>query len=543
MGVLDPNQSGDGPSLGAILQLVPDLVSTDPVTVATKLRDEYGYVVRIPPLHPALDSEVYLVTHPDDVQFILQSDPSRFGPLDVPGTQDFGKVIEDSIVSLSPDGEGRSWTKRTRMVSPEFAERAVQGHVPELAETTLATLAEFEEASVVDGDPSTVPDGARVRTLDGDAVRLLPAMRRLTLRLLGHSLFAADMRAHEVEIIDAVDQLRRLFKQRQLNFVTSRVTRHLPDELHLPTWLQGRLGGDPHIRLGNSSEDRATAAIDRLVGVADAVVRRRERTPLAFDDGLSTWALRPDPVDGDVLSPRTLRHEVVGLLIAGHATTSAALTWAFYLLASRPGVQERVHREARRTPLFASLDALQNDGVDGFDPTEDEVDGVAVLADLQYTRQVWQETLRLYPPLPMFGRTATEPVTLGGTDLDAGSHVLLSPYVTHRDEAFWTAPERFDPERFGPGRVADRHEFAYYPFSGGRHACLGEAIATTEAIVVLAATLATHRVEFATDGAWGPRADESEYGLDVGLDSAINLQPDRDVEVRFVPRETHPAGA
>lgn len=541
MGVLDPNGDGEGPSLGAILQLVPDLVGADPVTVATTLRDEYGYVVRIPPLHPALDNEVYLVTHPDDVQFVLQTDPSRFGPLDVPGTEDFGKVIEDSIVSLSPGVEGGSWTKRTRMVNPEFAERNVRAHVPELAETTLATLAEFDRENVVEGDPSTIPEGARVRTLDGDAVRLLPAMRRLTLRLLGRSLFAADMRAHEVEVIDAVDRLRQLFKQRQLTLVTGRVTRHLPDELHLPTWLQGHLG-DPRVSLGTHSDDRATAAIDQLAGVADAIVRRREQTPLAFDDGLSTWALRPDPVDGDVLSPRTLRHEVVGLLIAGHATTSAALTWAFYLLASRPGVQERIRREARRTPLFASLDALRDGNLDLDDPAGNEVEGAAVLEDLQYTRQVWQETLRLYPSLPIFGRTTTEPVTLGGTDLEAGAHVLLSPYVTHRDEAFWAAPERFDPGRFDPDRAADRHEFAYYPFSGGRHACLGEAIATTEAVVALAAALATHRIAFATDGERGPgpHAEESGYGPDVGVDSAINLQPDRDIEVRFVPRAPGP---
>lgn len=531
MGELEPKDRADGPSLGAVLQLVPDLVNADPVTVATKLRDEYGYVVRIPPLHPALNSEVYLVTHPDDVQFVLQTDPSRFGPLDVPGTQDFGKVIEDSIVSLSPGGEGDSWTKRTRMVSPEFAERTVQHHVPALAETTLATLAEFEYGA--DGDPS-VPDPARVRTLDGDAIRLLPAMRRLTLRLLGRSLFATDMRAHEVEVIDAVDQLRGLFKQRQLDIVTSRITRHLPEELHLPTWLREPLG-DPYIRLDVRGDDRATDAIDRLAHVADAIVRRREHTPLAFDDGLSTWALRPDPVDGDVLSARTLRHEVVGLLIAGHATTSAALTWTIYLLASRPGVQERIHREARQTPLFASLDDLRSGEFRAFDPTDAGIDGTAVVQDLQYTRQVWQEALRLYPTLPVFGRTTTEPVTLGETHVDAGTHVLVSPYVTHRDEAFWTDPSRFDPSRFDPDRVADRHEFAYYPFSGGRHSCLGEAIATTEAVVALGAILATHRIEFVTDGEPGPLLDESGYGPDVGVDSAINLQPDRDIEVRFIP--------
>jgi cytochrome P450 len=537
MGVLDPDGEAPGPSLGAVLQMVPDLVGTDPTEVARRLRDDYGYVVRIPPLHPALDSGVYLVTHPDDVQFVLQTHPSKFGPLDVPGSQDFGKVVENSIVSLTPDGEGTSWTKRLRMVSPEFTERAVAEHVPALAETTLATLAEFEAESVTTGSPGSVPKSARVIPADGEGVVLLPAMQRLTLRLLGESLFGADVRAHEVEVVDAVHQLRRLFKQRQLNVVTSRVTRHLPEELRLPTWLQGHVGGDPSIRLRADTDRQAADAIDRLAGVADAIVRQRLQAPLVYDDALSAWMLRPDPVDEDVLAPETLRQEVVGLLIAGHATTSAALTWAFYLLASRPGVQERIHREARSTPLLADAAALQSPEL-GFDPAADDVDGAAVVEDLRYTRQVWQETLRLYPVLPMFGRTTAEDVELGGFDIEKGSHVLLSPYVTHRDEAFWDDPERFDPGRFDPGRAAARHEFAHYPFSGGRHACLGEAIATTEAVVVLATTLATHRVEFVTDDdpEMGPHPDESGYSPDVGVDSAINLQPDREIRVRFVPR-------
>ena len=106
----------------------------------------------------------------------------------------------------------------------------------------------------------------------------------------------------------------------------------------------------------------------------------------------------------------------------------------------------------------------------------------------------------------------------------------MSPYVVHRDPDLWDEPETFDPSRF---EGDDRHEFAYFPFSGGRHACLGEAIATTEAITVLATTMATHRVEFA-----GSDAEGSHDGPDVGVDSAINLQPDRDVVVRFVSRGT-----
>jgi cytochrome P450 len=112
----------------------------------------------------------------------------------------------------------------------------------------------------------------------------------------------------------------------------------------------------------------------------------------------------------------------------------------------------------------------------------------------------------------------------------------MSPYVTHRDPEFWDDPETFDPSRFEPERVAERPELAYLPFSAGRHACLGEAIATTEAVTVLASVLATHRVEFGRPHGADESFDPHE-APDVGVDSAINLEPDTDIQVRFVPRD------
>jgi cytochrome P450 len=529
-----PDGTPGEPSLRGVLELVPDLMSHDPTEVAVKLRDRHGYVVRIPGLHPALDAGVYLVTHPEDVQRILQTDPNDFGPLDVPGAHDFGKVVENSIVSLSTEDGGGEWTQRTRMLSPEFTERAMHRHVPAMVEETLGSLAAFTNphADAEGGSSST-----RVRTADG-AVSLMPAMRRLSLRLLGVSLFGADVRAHEAQVIDAVDTLRAAFKRRQMNVVTGRITRHLPEELHLPAFLGDRVG-DPHIRLGNRTDRHVYAALDALVAAADDIAKRRESTPRAFDDGLATWLVRPDPLTGETLSPETLRQEILGLLIAGHATTSAALTWAFYLLASRPVMQERIHEEARATELLASLERVreaQATGEDEFETRTDAEAGAAFLESLPYTRQVWAETLRLYPALPIFGRTTKHEVELGGVTLPEGAHVLVSPFVTQRDPEFWPDPERFDPDRFGAENIDGRHPFAYYPFSGGRHACLGQEVATTEALVILAATLATHRVEF-VDSEMGPHADPEDYGPSVGVDSAINLQPDTDVAVRFVPRE------
>lgn len=534
MGILHPSGGGDGPgpTLTELVEFLPALVNDDPVVVAATLQDRYGDVVAVPPLHPALDSEVYLLSNPDDIQYVLQSHPSSFRALDVPGSRDFSRVVRNSIVSLHSDSEEGSWTQRLRLVGNEFGEDAATEHVPELAETTLATLGEFADGmpgQVSAGDPSAVPDGARIWTPDTDGVRLLPAMRRLTLRLLGVSLFGQDMRAHEVEVIQAVHTLRSLFKRRQLHLVTSYVTRQLPDRVPLPGWVHRPLGVDPHIRLTGRHKQRTKEAVETLQAAASDVVARRERTPMVFDDALGEWLRRRDPVTGDRISPAALRQEVMGLLIAGHATMSAGLTWACYLLASRPEVQERIHEEARATTLLAGPEALEDTPPERGDACH-PVAGSEFLESVPYTENVWKETLRLYPSLPVFGRTVDEPVEFDGIELEAGSHVLTSPYVVHRDERWWADPETFDPSRFEGD--SDRPAFAYFPFSGGRHACLGESIATAEATTVLATMLATHRIEFAGPGAEGPHE-----GPEVGVDSAINLQPDRDIVVRFVPRE------
>ncbi len=523
-----------GPTLTEVVELLPTLVNDDPIAVAALLADRYGEVVRVPPLHPALDSGVYLLSNPDDVRSVLQSDPSDFRALDVPGSRDFSRVVRNSIVSLHSESEEGSWIERLRLVGPEFRAENAEDRVPELAETTLATMGELSDGMpgrVSAGDPSTVPEPARVWAPDSEGVRLMPAMRRLTLRLLGVSLFGSDIRAHEVDVIDAVATLRALFKRRQLHLVTSYATRQLPDRVSLPGWVHRPLGVDPHIRLSGRHETRTTEAVETLLSAADDVVARRERTPLVFDDAIGEWLRRTDPVTGKRLDADALRQEVMGLFIAGHATMSAGLTWAFYLLAGRPEIQQRIHEEARETALLAGPERFDREALPD-DPGAacHPVAGAGFVDSIPYTRRVWLETLRLYPPLPIFGRTAKADVEFGGVDVEAGSHVLLSPYVVHRNPELWPDPERFDPSRF---ETDDRHEFAYFPFSGGRHACLGEAIATTEAMTVLATTMATHRVEFA-----GPGVDDPHDGPDVGVDSAINLEPDRDIVVRFVPRRT-----
>lgn len=484
-----------GPGVRSLATLGPELLREDPIDVAVSLRERYGRVVRIPPIYPGLDHAAYLVTDPDDVRSVLQSDPNHYRGLDIPGSDDFAAAVEGSLLGSS-EGGIEWWVERLRQLSPEFSERHASARAPDLVRETATLLDEYADADgPASDDPATVPSG------DG-TVRVRPLFSRLSLRLLGVSLFGPDVRLHEETVVRAVARLRAAFKRRTFGVVVGPLTRRLPDGLldalrepFTPEWVRDADADDP---------------LDALHRVAERVVARRERHPGAFDDAVTTWWTRPDPVTGETLSRDAAVAEVVGMLIAGFATVSAALTWAVVELARRPRLQRRLAEEA---------EAAEAAGVFSGTPSYDALRDALPLAF-----RAWRETLRLYPTLPVFGRTAERDVTLSGYGVEAGSPVLVSPYVTQRDPAFWDDPEAFDPARFRPERARERPEFAYYPFSAGPNGCLGRHLATVEAVVALATLCADYRVG-AVD------ADRP------GVDSAINLVPDRDVRVRLARRE------
>ena len=197
--------------------------------------------------------------------------------------------------------------------------------------------------------------------------------------------------------------------------------------------------------------------------------------------------------DGAGMTDEQLRDEAMTIFLAGHETTANALTWTWYLLSQNPEAEARLHAE---------LDKV----LGGRPPTAED------MPRLVYTEMVLSESMRLYPPAWILGRRALKDYEVGGYRLPAGSLVLLSQYVTHRDPRFYPDPERFEPERWTPEAKAARPQFAYFPFGGGPRRCIGEGFAWAEGVLVLAA-LAQR---------WRPRLVP---GHPVEMQAAITLRP------------------
>jgi cytochrome P450 len=198
--------------------------------------------------------------------------------------------------------------------------------------------------------------------------------------------------------------------------------------------------------------------------------------------------------DGRTLSRKRLRDEILTLMSTGYETIGDALTWTLYLLARHPDVEAQVLREMA--------------GPGG---------------GLPYTRQVLEESLRLYPPTWIFIRMATAADQLpSGAAVRAGMKLYLCPYLLHRDSRFFPDPGRFDPERFTDAARQARPRYSYFPFGGGSRQCLGEPLAMQECLVVLSQILPRFRFH--------PPAQVPE------LSPGVTLRPKGGLVMRVEPR-------
>lgn len=186
----------------------------------------------------------------------------------------------------------------------------------------------------------------------------------------------------------------------------------------------------------------------------------------------------PDPQTGKRFSTEEMVDQVAIFFLAGHETSASALAWAFYLLASHPKAQDRVRAEAARLP-----------------DTPDFAD----LSKLAFTRNVFRETLRLYPPVPMMVRETTRPERFRDRDIPVGAQLVLSPWHMHRHNRIWTQEDAFDPDRFTAESDRAAVRSAYLPFSSGRRVCPGAGFAMMEGTVLLALLVRAFRFTLATE--------------------------------------------
>ncbi|MGN7710446.1 cytochrome P450 [Agrobacterium radiobacter] len=215
---------------------------------------------------------------------------------------------------------------------------------------------------------------------------------------------------------------------------------------------------------------KARAAVGYLRSSLATVISERRQNPIERNDLVSMLLEAKDPETGRMMSDTEIIDNLLTFITAGHETTALGLAWTFHLLSQNSDVESKV------------IDEIET-------VTAGEPVAADHIARLTYTRQVFSEAMRLYPPAPVVTRTALQDFRLGEHDIPAGTVLYVPIYAVHRHTTLWDEPDRFDPSRFEPEKIKARHRCAYMPFGAGPRVCIGNAFAMMEAVAILAALL------------------------------------------------------
>lgn len=351
--------------------------------------------------------------------------------------------------------DGESWLHQRRLMQPAFHRKRIATYSTIMTDDTVALLERWQ--NYIQQDAS----------LD-----IAEEMMRLTLSIVGQTLFSIDLGNETNTIGQAVSTLLKLIG----NYIYAPFP-----PIIIPT---------PHNR-------RLLAANRSLEQVIYRMIAERRQQNVDRGDLLSMLLLARDEETGQGMNDQQIRDELMTMLLAGHETTANTLTWTWYLLSQHPEVEKCFHAEI--------------DEVLGGDlPTVED------LPELKYTNMVLEESLRLYPPGPIFGRKTIADDELGGYPIPANSIIIVSPYATQHHPDYWPDPEHFDPERFTPECSASRHHYAYFPFSSGPRMCIGSSFAMMEAQLILATIAQRYQLRMVPGHPVEPQALVSlrpKYGL------------------------------
>lgn len=348
---------------------------------------------------------------------------------------DAGKVVKSELQrrTLEPAlgnslimADGPEWRAQRRAASPAFRHQALVSLVPAMAASAKAT-------------------SQRLRTGGGETrIDVMPEMMRATFDIIVAALFEGGGAFDAEAVLD--DITLYLETQGHVGFL---------DIFEAPEWMSRTLNWR-----GVRAAKRMRAAVRENV--------RRQAAADAPGDSLSAQLLRAtDPKTGERLSETELVDNLLTFVAAGHETTALALTWALGILARLPALQEDLAEEARRVCCEDDVAAEQIDA-------------------LELHARVIQEAMRLFPPAPVAARMVTEEFRLAEQTLYPGDMVNALIYPLHRHVKHWDDPNRFDPDRFLPEAIEGRDRYAYIPFGGGPHVCIGMRFAMMEAAVILA---------------------------------------------------------
>ena len=365
----------------------------------------------------------YLLNQPHLVDLVLKQRPEDF-----PKSERIGEGLRPLLGNSVFLSNGETWKRQRRIIDPAFEGGRLRDSFTAMWAATQAAIARLD-----------------LRTGDAGPVEIEAVTSHVAADVIFRTLFSIPIDHHVAA---------EVFSEFQA-FQRSQPILNLAAFVPLPRWMP---------RFHSRRSKRAARAIRRLITTLTEARQRDIAAGRAPNDLATKIMTTRDPETGQGFDTDEMVDQVAIFFLAGHETSGSALAWALYLVATHPTWQDRILAESA---LVKTWD-------------------VASVSRLKVTRDVFRETLRLYPPVPMMVREARAPECFRDRNIPKGAQLVLSPWHMHRHERLWDAPDAFDPARWQSENGQRCGREAFFPFSAGARACPGAGFAMIEGPLILA---------------------------------------------------------
>ena len=399
---------------------------------------ERSYRMQMGEVHlPGLD--LYMVNEPALVKQVLVERASEFPKSELLGDA-LRPLLGDSIFTTN----GQQWERQRAMMEPAFAQARVSVAFPVMREAVQAMLARLHAL------PDATEHDVEIE------------MTHVTADIIFRTIFSVPLEGAAAQQI----------------FAAFAMFQSLAPRLLLPSLFGFRWLVLPW----DARRSRKSAAVIR--SLLETLIRPRfdahhigagalDNNPR---DILESFLQARDPVSGAPFTFDALVDQVAMLFLAGHETSASALTWALYLVAQSPAIQERMHDEVVKLGTDRAASASDMKG-------------------LELTWNVFRETLRLFPPVGFIARQSSQTCPMRDKTVKAGASVVVSPWLIHRHTQLWKQPDAFNPDRYAGEQSRDTLRHAYLPFGMGPRVCMGAAFALQEAVLILSSINRHYRLQ------------------------------------------------
>ena len=450
----------------------------DPINTLSTIARKYGDISYF-----KLGSErVYLINNPDYIEKVLIYDQHNFKK---------GKRLQTAKAILGEGlvtSEGEFHNHQRRLIQPIFHPKQIMIYSNIMTEYAVRMCNRWKGGTIVD---------------------ISEEMMRLTLGIICKSVLNYDVESEAQEVGKALTTVRNYSKRLQspIGHVLNKIPilpapkRAREARKKLDSLVYGLIT-DRRQHEESDNNRRYNDLLSRLMQAQES-----NTADHVSHNGVSSTSTSPTSGFDGKMSDKQVRDEVMTIFIAGHETTSNALTWTFYLLSQYPNVERKLHDEIELV-------------------LENRIPAADDIPKLRYTEMVLSESMRLYPPVWTMGRHVENDYSVGEYTIPAGSSILMSQYVMHHDPRYYEKPEEFNPDRWTDDFKTHLPRFSYFPFGGGMRGCIGEPFAWMEGVLIIATVVQE----------WSMRLVPSQR---IKLDPAITLRSKYGMKMKLSQRRKY----